>query len=285
MARQNEVRLYGCLAEAPKITTDDKTGAYIRGVFHIALVKPPRETGEEEEKEQIKYDWPLVLSNDPDMIARMSKLKIYDIVEIKGTYTTRKITKNSFCKNCGAQNRIEGKISYVDPVFLAKRNPGKESLTQKEAIQEIKENRDISNNIFIMGNLCSEVNYFHNGRIQTSAYQIAADRKRFIKSDSPENKTDFPVIRSFGKQAKLDSICIHKKSLIFVEGYLHSREFERTSTCEACGKDYQWKDNIIEVVPFAVEYLADYIDPNNASEAESQMDAQKGEDLLNRILG
>lgn len=281
MARLNEVRLYGCVADAPKITKKKDTGEYVRGIFHLAVVRSTRYSGETfGEKDRILYDWPIILSTDKEMISKMEKMRQYDIVEIKGLFVTRHIPKGTFCKNCGERNRTEGNICFILPLFMERRNKEKEVYTEKQAVQEIIKNREISNGIHIIGNLCNDVTYYHKAKIQTASYQIATDRRYFIKDDNPDTKADFPIVRSFGKQAKQDSMCIHTGSAILVDGFLHTREFERTTVCESCGESYTWTDNIIEIIPYATEYLANYTDPETAKQDEKDRIAAEGEAAL-----
>ena len=286
MARLNEVRLYGCIADTPQITKD-ASGQYVRGVMHLAVVRAARYSGETfGEKDRILFDWPLILTKDPDMVKQMEKYRQYDIIEIKGMFLTRKVNKITYCKNCGAQNTIDGNLCYVRPLFMRRRNTEKEVLTEKQAVQEIIQSREISNGILIVGNLCNDVNYFKNEKskpvIETAVYQIATDRKYYVKEDNPDNKTDFPIVRSYGKIAFMDSICIHTGSAVLVDGFLHSREFPRKSICpvEHCKCEYEWTDNTTEIVPYTNEYLSDYNDPEQTL---ADIQKQKEEEAMEAL--
>lgn len=91
-----------------------------------------------------------------------------------------------------------------------------------------------------------------------------------------EIKTDFPIVRSYGKAARQDQLCIHKGSLVLIDGFLHSREFDRKTVCGACSSEYMWKDNILEIVPYATEYLANYTDPETAEAEREKQIAEEG---------
>ena len=290
MARLNDVRLYGCVAETPQITKNSD-GEYVRGIMHLAVVRSTRYSGETfGEKNRILFDWPIVLSRDPEMIKQIEKLRQYDIVELKGMFLTKKINKVTTCKICGAKNTVEGNICYVRPMFLKRRNSEKEILSEKQAVQEVIQSREISNNISIVGNLCNEVNYFKDTRskpiIETAVYQIATDRKYYVKEDSPDNKTDFPIVRSYGNTAKMDGICLDVGSLVLVDGFLHTREFKRTSVCssESCGQSYEWTDNTTEIVPYTNEYLANYKDPTEALAEEKEKEIAEGNQMFSDLL-
>ncbi|MBQ7430276.1 single-stranded DNA-binding protein [Butyrivibrio sp.] len=274
MIRQNDVRFYGFVADKPKITMTNGTNELVRGMMHLAVIRSERFNGENNVgADRIMYDYPIILTTDPEMIAKMQKLELYDIVEIKGSLVTRKITKHTYCSGecgCGARNDVEGNISFVMPLVMAKRNKEKGSYTKNQAEAEIIENREFSNSIVILGNLCQDVTYFHEKNIQTSTYQVATDRKYVVQADSPDVTADYPLVRSYGRQAKKDSMCIHTGSTILIDGYLHTRRPQRTTLCESCGVEYQWADSVMEIIPFVTEYLANYTDYQTAKAEEAK---------------
>lgn len=274
MGRLNDVRIFGFVADTPTIAKT-LNNEYTRGMMHLAVVRSTRYSGETGgERDRILFDWPLVLTNDPELIRQMEKLKQYDLVELKGMFLTRKIKKVTYCKVCGARNSIEGNICYVRPSFLVRRSQPSEKLTEKQAIQELITNREISNNISILGNLCNDVNYFKDvvsgRRIETSVFQIATDRKYYVKEDDPEVRTDFPIVRSYQKQAVRDRDYLHTGSTVLIDGFLHTREFDRKSICPSCEQEYEWKDNTIEIIPYINEFIANYnTDEEAAAVAEN----------------
>lgn len=281
MGRLNDTRLFGFVTEVPQVTKTINN-EYTRGMMHIAVIRSSRYSGESGgEKDRILFDWPLVLTNDPELIRQMEKLKQYDMVEIKGMFLTRKIKKVTYCKVCGARNSIEGNICYIRPSFIIRRNLGTDKYTEKRALQELIANREISNNIVILGNLCNDVNYFKdtvNGRkIETSVYQIATDRKYYVKEDDPENRTDFPLVRSYKRQAVKDRDYLHTGSTVLVDGFLHTREFERKSICSSCEQEYEWKDNTIEIIPYINEFIANYNSEEEAAEVAANYEKAETE--------
>ncbi len=282
MARHNDVRLYGCVADYPRVTKDDRTGEYTRAAFHITVIRSDRPSENTEDEEMT--DWPLVITKNPEFCAVIATLKKYDIVEIQGVLTTSRQTKFSCCSTCGAVNKVEGNLFYVYPMFIKKRND-KTQLTEKQAIQLLKENRRISNNVTLVGNLCNAPQYYHKGQIQYSAYQIAVNRKLFLKDDNPSVKADYPIIRSYGEQAVQDELCLRAGSSVLTEGYLHTRNFQRKAICTSpsCGKEFEWSDNIIEVIPYSVDYCANYEDPTVARERRQREKLEEGRKLMNSL--
>ena len=284
MARHNDVRLYGCVATHPKVTKDEKTGELIRAAFNLTVIRSDR-PAENTESEELT-DWPLIITKNPEFCAMIAKLKMYDVVEVQGVLTTARQTKFAFCTACGAVNKVEGNVFYVYPMFIKKRND-KIELTEKQAIQILKENRRISNNVTLVGNLCKDPQYFHGGQIEYSAYQIAVNRKLFLKEENPNVKVDYPVIRSYSKQAQQDELCLRSGSSVLIEGYLHTRKYNRKTICTspACKKEFLWEDNIIEVIPYngGVDYCANYTDPETANKKREEEKMAAGKKLMNSL--
>lgn len=107
-----------------------------------------------------------------------------------------------------------------------------------------------------------------------------------MKEDNPDNRTDFPTVRSYGKTAYMDHLCLQTGSLILVDGFLHSRSFLRKSICSVaeCHSEFEWEDNTIEIIPYANEYLASYLDPEEALSNAEEEKRMKGEELFKNLL-
>lgn len=275
MIRQNDVRLFGFVADQPKITVMNGTNELVRGAMHLAVIRSARyNEANTVGKDRIMYDYPIILSTDKAIIAKMQKMELYDMVEIKGVLVTRKITKHTYCNGengCNACNDLDGNITFIMPLVIAKRNKQDGAYTKNQAEQELIENREFSNSIVIFGNLCQDVTYFHEKKIQTSTFQIATDRKYVVTSDSADVTADYPLVRSYGKQAKKDSMCLKTGSLIAIDGYLHTRRPNRKVLCHFCGKQYEWTDSVTEIIPFIEEYMSGYTDYHTAkAEADAK---------------
>lgn len=268
MARHNDVRLYGCVADNPIVISDDD-GNVVSARVHLAVIKNQRNDNFND-PESILYDWPMINSYEPVMAQKIAKLNLYDVVELQGVLVTQKCVKITYCSFCGAKNETEGVSEYVYPLFLEKRNT--ESLTQKQAVQEIVKNQPISNNISIVGNLCNDPNYYisQEKKVETTTFQIGSERQMFLKFDDPEIRSDYPHIRAYGKEAAKAYISLYTGSSILIEGYLHSRTFLRKSTCcePSCKNEYQWEDTITEVIPYTIQNLSNYTNPKDADPAK-----------------
>ncbi len=284
MIRQNDVRLFGFVATKPQITVMNGSNEPVRGIMMLAVIRSARFNGENNQRaDRIMYDYPIILSTDKEQILQMQKFELYDMVEIKGTLVTRKITKHTYCtdENCRARNDLDGNISFVMPLHMMKRNRQSGTYTKNQAEQELIENREFSNSIVILGNLCQDVTYFHQKNIQTATYQIATDRKYVVTSDSPDVSADYPLVRSYGFQAKKDSLCLKTGSMILIDGYLHTRKPPRQVICQTCGKQYEWTDSVMEIIPFVEEYLNNYTDYATAKQQEDDEELKKAQERLN----
>lgn len=120
---------------------------------------------------------------------------------------------------------------------------------------------EISNRIFLIGNLCNDPAYNpidNGGRVCT--YQLGINRKVFIRDDDPSVRADFPWIKSLGVQADKDYEALKKGSLVYIDGAVQARkDFIVMKTCEYCGSLCEKKDSSMEIVPYSVEYLKNCI--------------------------
>lgn len=98
-------------------------------------------------------------------------------------------------------------VSDFKDIFLG----DKQSLEQY-AFHHLKNRQEISNQVFIMGTLCMEPEYYANedSRLQTCQFPIASNRLRRIKEDGADKKTDYPWVKCFGPMAEQHSICLHE---------------------------------------------------------------------------
>jgi single-stranded DNA-binding protein len=282
MARLNDVWLYGAVSSEPSIARDINGNA-VRGMFRLSVLRSTRKSGEKTSTENLVWDYPLILSVDADIVNKMSKLKKFDIVELSGSFVRAEISKNKTCSHCGKINSIASTLYFVNPIFMAKRNS--KDMTEYEAAAIVQDNREISNHINVLGNLCNDVNYFESGNIRSSVYQIGTERKRFITADNPTVRSDFFVVRTFGHNAKMDNLCIHKGSMVAIDGYLHFKKFGRKSKCVDCGEEFEWEDSTMEIVPYIIEYLANFTDPEEATREKKKSEQEEQGKMLKQLRG
>lgn len=248
--KQNKVILCGMAASAPKIFKAEESGEFKLGVLTLNVVRNNRPTGDTDR--QLRQYTIFIKTDKPELIAKMDKIGQFDQVFVKGTLVTKAKDKTSICPECQTEQTQTGVIVYIYPIFI---DILEQNLTRKESADLLYERREISNDISIIGHLCSDpmkVEALKNTPI--AQYQIGVGRK--FKVD--EDKTDFPWVKSYGVNAKDDLLRLRTGSSVLIDGYLQTRAIEKKCRCATCGSVYTWNDYAMEIVPYETEYLKDY---------------------------
>lgn len=280
--RHNVVNLYGMVASAPSIQKNNLTGEYEQGSFHLIVSNGARDFGDR--MENIQYNKPLVMSGNPEQVKIMDTLKVHDMVMVKSVLTTMNIVKNVNCPHCKKVTKKTGTLAFVTPIHTVLLERG---VSEEKGIELLKKNCEISNQIFLVGELCRDVDYYHeNGKHRVSTYQLAVNRKFFLANDVPESRTDYPYIYTYGEQAFNDSIALKTGSGVLIDGMIRTKYFDRYSkceneSCEAFGKDFKWTDHTLEVIPYAVEYLTNY----TTREEYEKMENERFEEINKKLFG
>ncbi len=253
MAKHNEVRLYGYCKERPEVLIDETTGDAVRCVFSLITIRGIRDFGENENFARL--DSIRILTLNKRMIEIARKIEPNTMVEIKGTFNTRNINKAFICKHCHKKVSVRGSISFVNPIFIDKRERVQD---ENEALAYLKEKYELSNNATIIGVLCRDPKLFtlQNGTAITT-YQMAVMRKYKLFDENTDNTVDFPWVKSYGKVALSDIQALKKGSYVFLDGVVQAREVIRRTECPSCGNENEWNEVVTEIVPYAVEYLRD----------------------------
>lgn len=252
MARHNQVILNGQVSVPPRIV-EDEHGTPIRAMFGIDVMHGNRDFGNN--IDNIKYDVPIIMTSDADMIKKIKKISKGDMVEIKGTITTRDITKRTTCRYCGHKHEKAGNLVCITPIYVEIREP---ALTDEKGKKLLRSRCEVSNMVTVIAPLCRDPQLYitENGTCVTT-YQLAIRRKFKIKKDT-DMRTDFPWVKSYGQIAENDAKSLKKGSYVFIDGRLQVRQLKRIQECENCGETYEWTDSATEIVPYAVEYLRDF---------------------------
>lgn len=140
----------------------------------------------------------------------------------------------------------------------------KRSLEQY-AFHHLMSRQEISNQVFIMGTLCMEPEYYANedSRLQTCQFPIASNRIRRIIEDGADKRTDYPWVKCFGPMAEQHSLCLHTNSTIYINGAIEARDIEIQMICGNCQEPFLAKSSSIEIVPYHIEYIDDCIIPES----------------------
>ena len=227
MATHNETRHRGQVWKEP-IVKKDEDGNYLYAMCYVQVVRGARSI--DDGKEFLKADVVLVMTKEKHLCAEIETWTLCDIVDIKGNLTTRNIDKPSYCPFCKENGIISRKIvhgttSYINPIFAEKIASFDK---RKDADEYLMKHKEISNLITFLGNVTREPKKIKTKKgVIVTQYQIAANRKFRIRTDAPENKTDFPWVKSYGNKAIEDRERLYTGSLVMIDGVIQSRTVYR----------------------------------------------------------
>ena len=154
MARQNIVFLYARVSKLPVLSKDKSTGELNYGMVYVDTVRGLREV--DDDVRYVKHDYPLIISREKNILDNIMEWKENDIVFIKGAITSKKITKSSYCPECADENGNAfknmslGNLLYITPIYVKKMASYE---TKEDAVKDIVDNREISNQVYIVGTL------------------------------------------------------------------------------------------------------------------------------------
>lgn len=272
MAQHNLVHMFGVVQTEPTVRVNDETGQPEMAMLYLEVATASRRYESSNRDMRPQFIQICVRTTAPDTTAIVAGLHENDLVILKGVVSTKNVTKQVVCKNCGevfsvreGKQPVEGEdiedgdddatsmITYVTPIAIDVRNT---NLTEDEAHQMLLKVREMSNEVQLIGNLCADPKPFEGGK--ATSYQLGVNRKYFQRYDDPSITADYPYIRSLGVQAESDIEALRMGSMVLVDGFLKTRYFDRKSKCPYCGTIRTWTDYCIEVVPYSVEYIRDY---------------------------
>lgn len=262
MAKLNLAFLYGRVAKEPMIAKpeDPEDASAYLGTMYLDVVRGKRDVGDK--ITYLKHDSVLVLTFDEEYVTKMEQCHKNDIVLIKGVVTTKRIKKNAPCPYCkehdmaGIGTTVDSIIVYVTPLHIEKIKSYDEKLP---AVTDIANRREISNQVFVYGTVLKDPKFVvTKQKIQITQYPIAINRKYTIRMDDPSIKTDYPIVKSYGEQARDDKTFLKFQAEVLVDGFLQTRSVVKNKKCPCCGNFYKWRDNTCELVPYAVEYLTGF---------------------------
>jgi len=276
MAKHNVIRLLGQVCIDPQISYDGG-GNPSKGLIFLSTIRNDRFFGHKDDF--IRYDTPIIMSNHPEMVAEMAKLQCGDMVEVTGSFKTQMVVKQIKCKNpdcpsCKTGKRFEltETVAYISPYHMITVAKG---LDEKERIDFLNQNKEVSNSATLVGTLAKDpVKYVPNDRpgMTVVQYPLIVGKKYHQKESLTSDKVDFPIIKAFNQIAIANYNNLKKGSRVLVDGMVQMREIIRTVECEHCHEDIQWKETVMEVIPFSVEFLEnfgeDYKEPEENIESK-----------------
>ncbi len=276
MGKLNMAFLYGRVTKPPIISRNKETGDEY-AMLHLDVIRSLRNV--DDDVNYVRHDYPVIISREKEIIDEMEEWKENSVVLVKGVVTTRPIDKHSHCPNPECQNEdgtafdnvYKSLLVYITPIYV-KHEADFE--TKQEAINHLVENREISNQMWVMGRLVTDPKFITTkAGLQITQYKIALNRKFTIRTDDPEIRSDYPIVKSYGEQAINDKVYLQYEADVIIDGFLQARKVSRKQTCACCGKDYVWKDHVMELIPYDVEYVSGFKTKEQV-EAEHQQEVE-----------
>ena len=163
---------------------------------------------------------------------------------------------------------LEGVTIYIEPIYVE----NKYMLETKEnALSFLNDIREISNRVFIEGDICREPKMIRpKKKLIVTQYQLAIDRKYTVREDDPSIRKDFPWVKSYGQNAIVDKERIHLGTSVTIDGCLQARSINRHATCPTCGTVYDWMDRALEIVPYETEYNSNFYSDREVAEIKQR---------------
>lgn len=277
MAKENYVFITGVLVQPPKFV-QDREGNLTEAVFPLRTIRrgPYDKAGSFDPK----YDVPTLRTKDPRLINMATGFQQDDVIEAKCVLVTNNARRTYTCPHCGARFVRSVFLTYLSPVSLSVRNRcGSE--TEASHILNDMDVAENSNVLKVIGRVSNEdgPRYHVNEATgkRSCTFQIAVNRKFMlygaerlfgVKSDGNDdelnrrindNRSDYPWVVSYDKVADENAKYLHQGSLVFIDGYFHSRSYTKTLTCEnpECGRDFETSGMSLTITPYDMEYLED----------------------------
>lgn len=256
MAKENFVFLCGQVYDRPKVYVD-ADGVAKKSSFAVKVLRRPTSKGEGSVMTgKLSLDVPIIMTMDESLIRICATLHKGDMVDIRGVYTTREVKKKSICPN-GHENIWAGNFVFITPIYICRRE---HELSDEDGMALLRERAEVSNLVMLIGTLCREpeLREFDSGYRKSNVcqYQLASNRRYHIRDGMHDHeRTDYPWIKTAGRQALEDAERLHTGSTVFINGAIQTREIERNIVCETCGASQVIKESVCEIFPYSVEYL------------------------------
>ena len=236
MARENTITLVGEVS-SPLTITLNKVHSTYRVAFNLKTLRRNNRT-----------DFPRVnvFGLTEEQARKMyEEFKIGEFVMVRGMVSTKMVKKVIKCEGCGKEYESDALvtevIAYSAPVHL-------------NGEYEANGLKEFANNLHMIGAVCSEIQSRQSpSGVSMTQYQVAVNRKYHVKEK--EDKTDFPWVKTFGRQAEEDEKHLKVSSQIYINGAIQTREVNKSIVCDECESTIKYVENLGEIVPQDVEYL------------------------------
>lgn len=285
MAKENYISLRGQLRSETKYQYDEK-GNPILAIFPLLVIR--RNIIDRAGNLSLKWDRPIISTTDKAIIKEIQKMKVHDIVEVKGTFLTSHSRRTKICPYCGEINTIDTAIQIINPIYVGVIDDRLKSDTDGQ--NYLIQCAEVANIAKIIGRVCTKTEDIYYGETEQGElyerYQLAVNRKLYVRdSEGDDDHADFPVVYSYGDIAKEDKTILKQNTLVYLDGYVHTMIYDQDFECEHCGETFSYKSQKMNLTPYSMEYLRDFDDlleskhgnKNNVtnSEQEAVVDLEK----------
>jgi len=231
----NAVWLYGQVIEKPVINqrTEDE-GAQIK----VKILRRPYTNKGGIASGKLYVSTPIVSVTDKSLLLKVAKIRMGDMLSIRGVLSSCDVEKHSVC-DCGNAKSALGITTYITALNIRRCEKG---IDQYRGFELLKEHVVESNTVVLLGSVCRPPESYEKDRKITSAqYQIA------VKSNGKH--LDYIWVKNFGKQAA-EAMSFKKGDDVFIEGSISTRTISRTEKCDKCGIEYKWDETVAELIPY-----------------------------------
>ena len=291
MAQLNKVLLGVQVISDPKIYQKPKTGELWFGNF-LGKAIGMNMSGIGEIATRVHMDCPVILSQNEELLKKMSYLHKGDCVVVFGVITSKEVIKESNCPHCGATVANLGVNTYITPIDIYKERDGKDShntatgklgpLDDEEGFEWLKVHKEISNRVAIIGGVCKGPIYYTDkqGR-EYCSFEIAASRRYRIPESTEEERVDYIWVKVYGKKKVEETKRLQTGSMVLIDGRIQTRNIERSIACDSCGGKFPYKEPVAELVAGYIGYLSNCKPAENGEEDEPiDEETENGEDPM-----
>ena len=119
MAQYNNVHLYGAVCSNVNVVRDKDSGKIINTTFYLITLTSKRRYEGGNEENYPEQNQVLVRSGVPEMAEKMAKLRLHDIITVKGTLNTRNVPLGIVCPVCSEKYNASPKSTeYTDALSM-----------------------------------------------------------------------------------------------------------------------------------------------------------------------
>lgn len=188
-------------------------------------------------KNDNKFVFPIIELTD-DTYGIKDDIEVGNLISIVGKVKTTQKELKYPCPNCS--EHITNK--YIFTTITA----------DKAFLLSSSTNEPFINKVVLLGTVCKEKEFKYikgtRSPVGNTKYQMGVNRRE-------PDKSDYPWITTFAKQAEEDAKRLNVGSQILVDGTINTRINQKDCTCAYCGESITIQEPHTEILGITVEYL------------------------------